>query len=190
MPIGHLYVSLKTVFQGLLPAFLICFLMLNCMSCLYILDINPLLVISFANIFCRSVSCLSLLSVFPFAVQKLIHLLRSHFFVFTFISFAWEGYIRWWWEWCLKEESYPKASTRPQIRGGSKVYTRDISACEAGSRQPKAGTACFNKPPKSVHETTYWIVNICPKPFSLPTFIWWERAETFTSQWRKGRTTR
>ena len=88
MPIGHLYVSLKTVFQGLLPAFLICFLMLNCMSCLYILDINPLLVISFANIFCRSVSCLSLLSVFPFAVQKLIHLLRSHFFVFTFISFA------------------------------------------------------------------------------------------------------
>ena len=34
------------------------FLMLSCMSCLYMLDINLLLVISFANIFSHSVGCL------------------------------------------------------------------------------------------------------------------------------------
>ena len=34
------------------------FPMLNCMSCLYMLDINPLLLISFANIFCHSVGFL------------------------------------------------------------------------------------------------------------------------------------
>ena len=33
------------------------FLMLSCMTCLYMLDINPLLVISFTNIFSQSVSC-------------------------------------------------------------------------------------------------------------------------------------
>ena len=32
-------------------------LMLSCMSCLYTLDINPLLVISLANIFSHSVGC-------------------------------------------------------------------------------------------------------------------------------------
>jgi len=34
------------------------FLKLSCRSCLYILQMNPLLVASFANIFSRSVSCL------------------------------------------------------------------------------------------------------------------------------------
>ena len=51
----------KNVYSGLLPIFglgCLIFLMLNCMSCLYILDINPLLVISFANIFSHSVACL------------------------------------------------------------------------------------------------------------------------------------
>ena len=33
------------------------FLMLSCMSCLYMLDINTLLVISFANIFSHAVGC-------------------------------------------------------------------------------------------------------------------------------------
>ena len=64
------------------------FLMLNCMSYLYILDINPLLVISFANIFSHSVGCLFVLSVVSFAVKKLLSLISSHFFIFAFISFA------------------------------------------------------------------------------------------------------
>ena len=34
------------------------FLILSCMSCLYILEINPLLVASFANIFSHSMGCL------------------------------------------------------------------------------------------------------------------------------------
>ena len=37
------------------------FLILSCMSCLYILDINLLSVISFANIFAHSVDCLFVL---------------------------------------------------------------------------------------------------------------------------------
>ena len=46
------------------------FLMLSCMSCLCILDTNPLSVISFANIFSYSVSCPFVLSLVSSAVQK------------------------------------------------------------------------------------------------------------------------
>ena len=41
------------------------FLILSCMSCLFILDINPLTIISFANIFFYSIGCLFILSWFP-----------------------------------------------------------------------------------------------------------------------------
>ena len=64
------------------------FLMFSCMTCLYILDINPLLVISFANIFSHSVGCLFVLLMVSFAVQKLLSLIRSQLFIFAFISFA------------------------------------------------------------------------------------------------------
>ena len=59
------------------------FLMLSCMSCLDMLDINPLLL---ANIFSHSVVVFSLLV--SFAVQKLISLIISHLFIFAFISFV------------------------------------------------------------------------------------------------------
>ena len=52
------------------------FLILNCMSCLYILEINPLLVPSFANIFSHSVGCIFTLFMVSFAVQKLLSLIR------------------------------------------------------------------------------------------------------------------
>ena len=52
------------------------------------LDINPLSVISFANTFSHSVSCLFILSMVSFAVQKLLSLIRSHLFIFAFISFT------------------------------------------------------------------------------------------------------
>ena len=64
------------------------FMILSCMSCLYILGINPLLDISFANIFFYSIGCLFILSMFSFAVQKLLSLIRSHLFIFAFVSFA------------------------------------------------------------------------------------------------------
>ena len=64
------------------------FLILSCMSCLYMLDSNPLSVIPFANIFSHSVGCLFVLSMVSFAVQKLLSLTRSHLFICAFISLA------------------------------------------------------------------------------------------------------
>ena len=66
------------------------FLLLSCMSCLYILEIKPLSVASFANIFSHSIGCLFILFMVSFAVQKLVSLIRSHLFIFAFISFALE----------------------------------------------------------------------------------------------------
>ena len=62
------------------------FLVLSCMSCLYILEINPLPVVSFAIIFSHSEGCLFTLLIVSFAVQKLLSLIRSHLFTFVFIS--------------------------------------------------------------------------------------------------------
>ena len=50
---------------------LLVFLVLSCMSCLYILEINPLSVVSFAIIFSHSEGCLFTLLLVSFAVQKL-----------------------------------------------------------------------------------------------------------------------
>ena len=55
------------------------------MSCLYILEINPLLAASFADISPHSMGCLFILSTASFPVQKLLHLIRSHLFIFGFI---------------------------------------------------------------------------------------------------------
>ena len=44
------------------------FLVLRCMSCFYILEINPLSVASFANIFSQSEGCLFVLFMVSFAV--------------------------------------------------------------------------------------------------------------------------
>ena len=60
-------------------------LILSCMSCLYILEINPLSVALFANIFYHSEGCLFILFMVSFAVQKLLSLIRSHLFIFVFI---------------------------------------------------------------------------------------------------------
>ena len=49
-------------------------LTLSCMSCLCILDIKPLSVMLFANIFSHSIGCLFILSVVSFALQKLLKL--------------------------------------------------------------------------------------------------------------------
>ena len=62
-------------------------LLLSCMSCLYILEIKPLMVSSFANIFCHSVDCLFVLIMVSF-LRKLVSLIRSHLFAFAFISAA------------------------------------------------------------------------------------------------------
>uniref|UniRef100_A0A8W4FDG9 Uncharacterized protein n=1 Tax=Sus scrofa TaxID=9823 RepID=A0A8W4FDG9_PIG len=46
------------------------FLLLRCISCLYILEIKPLSVASFETIFSYSVSCLFVFFLVSFAVQK------------------------------------------------------------------------------------------------------------------------
>ena len=64
---------------------LLVFLALSCISCLYILEINPLSVVSFAIIFSHSEGCLCTLLIVSFAVQKLFNLIRSHLFTLVFI---------------------------------------------------------------------------------------------------------
>ena len=67
------------------------FLVLSCMSCLYILEINSLSVVSFAIIFSYSEGCLLTLVIVSFIVQKLLSLFRSLLFSFVFTSISLEG---------------------------------------------------------------------------------------------------
>ena len=88
MFISHLYVFFGKM-SGSLASFLIgllIFLDLSCMSCLCILEINSLSVASFAIIFSHSEGCLFTLLIVSFVVQKLLSLIRSHLFIFAFIS--------------------------------------------------------------------------------------------------------
>ena len=62
------------------------FLELSCRSCLYIFEISFLSVASFAIIFSHSEGCLFTLLIVSFVVQKLLILIRSHLFLFAFIS--------------------------------------------------------------------------------------------------------
>ena len=55
-------------------------------SCLYILEINPLSIVSFAIIFSHSEGCLFTLFIVSFAVQEHLSLIRSYLFTFVFIS--------------------------------------------------------------------------------------------------------
>ena len=62
------------------------FLELSWRSCLYIFEINPLSVASFAIIFSHSEGCLFTLLIVPYVVQKLLSFIRSLLFIFAFIS--------------------------------------------------------------------------------------------------------
>ena len=62
------------------------FLELSYMSCLFIFEINSLSDASFAIIFSHSEGSLFTLLIVSFIVQKLLSLIRSHLFIFAFIS--------------------------------------------------------------------------------------------------------
>ena len=63
-----------------------CFFVVEFYVLLYVLEIKPLLVASFANIFSQSVLCLFILFMVSFAAQKLVSLIRFHLFISAFIS--------------------------------------------------------------------------------------------------------
>ena len=58
------------------------------MSCLYILEIKPLSVALFANIFFQFVGYLFVLFMVSFVAQALVSLIRSHLLIFAFVSIA------------------------------------------------------------------------------------------------------
>ena len=53
---------------------------------MYIFDINPLSVALFTIIFFQSEGCLFTLLIVSFVAQKLLSFIRSHLFIFAFIS--------------------------------------------------------------------------------------------------------
>ena len=61
------------------------------MSCLYILEINPLSVVLYAITFSHSEGSLFTLLIVSFAVQKILGLIRCHLFTFVFISITLGG---------------------------------------------------------------------------------------------------
>ena len=92
MFITHLYVFLEKGLFRYFAHFLIGFFVFSGMklhNCLYILEINPLSVGSFAIIFSHSEGCLFIVSIVSFAVHKLLHLINCLFLLFFHYSRRW-----------------------------------------------------------------------------------------------------
>ena len=95
--VGHLFMCLLAIYMVSLEKHLfrsalsltrwfVLFFDIQLHSSLCVLEINPLSVTPFANIFFSSISCLFILFMVSFAVS--LNLIRSHFFIFTLFSFA------------------------------------------------------------------------------------------------------
>ena len=83
MFVGNLYIYFGEVSILVFCPFLdwvVCFFDIELHVLLVNLEINPLSVASFANIFSLSEGCLFVLFMVSFAVQKLLTFIRSHLF--------------------------------------------------------------------------------------------------------------
>ena len=65
----------------------VCFLLLSCMTCLYVLEIKPLLAITCKYLLPFLRLCFHFLMVF-FAMEEFASLIKSYLFIFVFISVA------------------------------------------------------------------------------------------------------
>ena len=79
------------------------------------LEMNPLTVASFANMFSHSVGCLFIFFRVSFAVQKLLSLIKSHWFNFVFIVITLGGGSMKILLWFMSESVQPKFSFRSFI---------------------------------------------------------------------------
>ena len=89
MFVGNLYIfsgEMSTKVFCLFLDWVVCFFHIEFHELLVILEINPLSAASFANIFSHSESCIFILFMVSFAVQKLLSFIRSHSFIFISIS--------------------------------------------------------------------------------------------------------
>ena len=88
---GNACLGLQYIFDCFLFVWLLfVFLILSCISCLYIFEINSLTIASFAIIFPHSEDCLFTLLIVSFIMQKILRLIRSHLFIFPFFPLLWE----------------------------------------------------------------------------------------------------
>ena len=97
------------------------FLELSCRSCLYIFEINYFSNASLAIIFSHSEGCLFTLLIVSFVVQKLLILIRSHLFIFAFISNILGGGSYRILLWFMSESVLPMFSSRSFILSGLNV---------------------------------------------------------------------
>ena len=141
MFVSHLYVffgEMSVQFFGPLFFGLFIFLELSCRSCLYIFGINYLSIASFAIIVSHSEGCLFTLLIVSFVVQKLVILIRSHLFIFAFISNILGGWSQKILLWFMSESVFPMSSSRSFIVSGLKfrslihfefIFVCDVRKC-------------------------------------------------------------
>ena len=124
------------------------------MSCLYILEINLLPLISFAIIFSHSEGCLFTLLIISFAVQKPLSLIRSHLFTFVFIYVTLGGGSR-------RRQWHPT----PVLFPGKSHGWRSLVGCSPWGRQESDTT---EQPHFWLFTFMHWRRKWQPTPVFLP----------------------